>query len=149
MKLYIETVGAIPAIQVLPDGDSTPAGFTESNTVDDWYTHGNKIILKTVRDEFIGDQMSTWTSGPLTDAEKKQLIEYWVWPSGTSDGELDALYTDAERDAFKLKVVVAHREAGCVLTKSTTIASNEYINYTVDDTEVLTTDTILPHQIIK
>ena len=141
----------IIATDSLADGQTELAAFVAATTVPtdyaditsltNWKLYWNRILsIQAFREILIDDYISEWET--LSDDDKKILIEFHVWPSGTPDAELDALYTDAQRESFADDIIVQHRQIGCVITKSTTASSKKYIKYTVDDTEVITTDTI-------
>jgi len=55
MKLYIEDNQTLPAIAILPDADPAPAGYTESNTIEDWHKYGGRVL-----GEFKGHNYLTW-----------------------------------------------------------------------------------------
>lgn len=53
-----------------------------------------------VRNELITTFISLWATA--TPEERKALVRWYVYPATATVAELDALYTLAERDAFKL-----------------------------------------------
>ena len=61
MKLYIEDNQTLPAVQVLQDADPAPVGFTESNTIDDWYKYGSRVL-----DQYYGFNYLVWRSKILS-----------------------------------------------------------------------------------
>src|SRR3972149_2102523 len=61
-----------------------------------------KYSFNQLRNELMGFNAS-WAT--LSDADKKLLIENYVYPSATPTAELDALYTQTERDAFRDEVI--------------------------------------------
>ena len=148
MKLYIEDNEAIPAVQVLPDADPTPNGFTEKVSIADWDKYGVQGAgVKGLRDAYVNNFLAGW--GAMSDAEKKALIRAHVWDAGATAEELDALYTEDQRDEFEDIVMNAHRKLGCVITPSTTPSSKKRIDWTADDLEVADPKTVEPHLIIQ
>ncbi len=78
-------------------------GYTDVTSVANWDLHGQatsgySVFRQVLLDDFIGD----W--GTLTTDEQKTLVRHHVWPIGTTDTELDTLWTAAERAAFLAKV---------------------------------------------
>lgn len=74
-------------------------GYTDVTSIANWdlygrATSGYAAFRQMLIDDFIGD----W--GALTTVEQKTLVLHYLWPDGTSDAELDTLWTDAERDQF-------------------------------------------------
>jgi len=55
MKLYIEDNQNIPSIQILPDTDPTPTGYTEKTSIEDWHKYGRRSL-----GEFVGHNYLTW-----------------------------------------------------------------------------------------
>lgn len=148
MKLYVEDNEAIPSVQVLPDADPAPDGFTEKVTIADWDSYGLQgTTKKGLRDVYINQFLAGW--GAMTDAEKKALIKVHVWDAAATVPELDALYDPEQRDQFEEDVIQAHRKLGCIITMSTTPASKKRINWTADDLEVVDNKVIEAHLTIQ
>ena len=141
--------GAVLAPYVVAvDVPSLPANYTDITSLSNWKLYWQDVYdIKAFRDVLLADYIGSW--GGLSDDEKKILIEFHVWPSGTPDAELDALYTDDEREGFLADICTHHRGLGCVITKSTTPGSIKRINWTADDLEVADPKVIEAHLTIE
>ena len=94
-----------PTIIPFQSSITVPSGFTDITNIDNWdkywsYTNKNyKSFRNILIDDFVGD----WNT--LSSGNKKILVSNFVYPSGTTDGELDTLYTSAERTTFNTQVM--------------------------------------------
>ncbi len=94
-------------------------GYTDITSIANWDLYGRTTGLSTAafRQVLMDDFIATW--GALTTAEQKILVSHYVWPDGTGDAELDALWTDAERAQFLADVTASQlaeqqKDAGVV-----------------------------------
>ena len=140
MKLYIEDGEALPAVKYLEDADPAPDGYTETTDPSDWNSHIVSIdaIYSDVRNEMIDQFEASWAG--YSDAQKQALVQNYVYPSETSTEDLDALYTEAERDdyqdvvMFKMNIGITH-----VIMSS---ASRKHFEVKVNDSGTLSTTEI-------
>ncbi len=83
----------------------------------------------------------TWDT--LSISDKQTMVRHYVYPSATIVDSLDLLYTQQQRDGYKIETMSKLGEAGVVVRRSKTVNSMKYFTYEVDDAEVLFTDEIL------
>ena len=96
MKLYIEDSEAIPAIQVLPDADPAPSGFTEDTSIEGWDKYAlrfGNVDFKAVRAE-IKTLVASKTYALCTTAEKIIALQFFV--AGPGIDYFDPLLTQEQ-----------------------------------------------------
>lgn len=147
MKLYIENGQTPPALQYLNDGDTPPAGYTETTDPIDWDKYQKRISVdyKAFRNEMITKFETNWSG--YADSQKKALLKHYIYPSETSAGELDGLYSAADRDKYQVEVMAALDCIDCRPRRST-VTTTKYFDMQLDDDGVLTNVEITSDNII-
>jgi len=137
MKLYLKDEETIPAVQYLADGAEDPEGYTETTDPEDWdkYFIFADVSYKDFRNSMISNLESSW--GSYSDDQQKALIRNYIWPSETSDEDLDALYSDADRDMFRDLVMTTLSCLECVVRKSITADSTKFCDLQLADDGVM------------
>jgi len=134
MKLYIEDNETLPAVQYLPDADPEPDGFTITTNPVDWDKHfkDTGFSYKTFRNEMITQFEPGWSG--YNDAKKKALIRNFIYPSETTNSELNALYPVSERKTYRQEVMrILDRGKLLSIAKSITSGSKKRFQLQVDD----------------
>ena len=129
---------------------TTSAGYTDVTNFDYWeqYWFLTDKNSKEFRNILIDEANANW--GTYADADKKAHIRSNVWPSGTPDAELDALYTDAERDDFQKNTMeLLNRNCLCDIRQSTTGSSKKFFDQQNDDTGTITTVEVTTYQTVS
>ena len=108
-KAYIDSDfdwGQIAAQPPIKAEASVSSGYSDVSNPRNWRGlgvfvgyHGNKL-----RNELMTFNAS-W--GSLSTDNQKAMVEQYVWPDGTPGAELDALYSSAQRAAFRDAVIEA------------------------------------------
>ena len=82
------------------------AGYSDVSSPRNWLGLGGLVgyACNKLRNELMAFNAS-W--GGLSTDNQKALVEQYVWPNGTPGAELDALYSSAQRNAFRDTVVEA------------------------------------------
>ncbi|TXT28098.1 MAG: hypothetical protein FD136_2032 [Chitinophagaceae bacterium] len=79
------------------------AGYANITGINNLVNFGYMVGgFNSIRNELI-NLIPQWTT--FSDADKKLLIKNYVYPTTATTAELDALYTPAERDNFKLGIM--------------------------------------------
>lgn len=117
-------------------------GYANISTPENWETYYvfTDYNYCQFRNSLIGLN-SQW--GSFSDVDKQVMIRHFVYPSSTPIGELDALYTQQQRNDFKVQSMANLSITGVVVRRSKTINSVKYFSYEVNDSEILFTDEIL------
>lgn len=112
-------------------------GYVELLTAEEWDTYHSLLSTsyKTFRNELIGNFVAGWST--MSTVDQQALVRHYVWPSGTTATELNALYPVTERSAFKRKVMDNLKSRDCIPRKSSTAGSKKYFDIRVDDAGVL------------
>lgn len=86
---------------------SVSEGYTNITNLANWNFFGRQanatlITYTAFRNQIMTDYLPAgeWKSG-LTDDEKRILIRHYIWPSAETQENLDALYSQAERDYYR------------------------------------------------
>ena len=102
------------------------AGYTDITSIAAWDLYGwaTSLGVSAFRQMLIDDFIGSW--GTLTTDEKKILVRRYVWPSGTTDTELDALWTATERAQFLANATTRYldeqpKDAGILPHTATTL----------------------------
>jgi len=84
--------------------DTVSTGYTELTSISDWTTYGERTIgaYRTFRNELISN-FTSWAT--YSDADKKLLIEHYVYLSTETSDNLDLLYSEQARDDFQKQVL--------------------------------------------
>lgn len=100
---------------------STPSGYTAINTIYNWGNYGRRAInnYKIFRNEFLSEfplDSTTWAD--YTDADKKILIEHYLYDSSETETNLNALVPKSERDKFRGICIDELKYCGCLIIVS-------------------------------
>ncbi len=74
------------------------------------------------------------------------MVRHHVYPSGTTTTELDALYSQAQRDTYYAQVIEDIKDCGCIIVTS---AGGKYFEMITDEQGVLSTTEITPYTILN
>ena len=98
MKLYLEDGETIPAVQILPDVDPAPSGYTLSTSIEDWDTYWSRGVSSIVARVSISALVATKTFALCTAGEKAVASKWFV----VSKTDRDTVHTAAEQAANSL-----------------------------------------------
>jgi len=141
-ELWLEDSETGKAVIFQDDTDPDPDTEKWTKTIDpeDWDANFtfSKQSYKTFRNQMIIQFEPNW--GTYTDDQKKALIRNWIWPSGTSASELNALYPASARNKFRQKIMRKLDEGRLfAVIKSKTVGSKKRWAIQVDDSGTITT----------
>lgn len=102
LRYNATTLGGLPAFSI---DDPPPAGYTEVSSLANWELYGwaTGLSLKTYRNVLINQYLSGWAT--MSDDDKRVLVNYHVFPTSTTQAELDALWTQLERKSFRQNII--------------------------------------------
>jgi hypothetical protein len=87
MKIYFENGVTSPNVQILPDADPTPSGYTENTSIANFFAYGIQYGLtnaQTVKE--IINLISDWATFPAADKTALQELANWS-PTALSLGD--------------------------------------------------------------
>jgi len=135
MKLYLEDNEAIPAIQVLPDADAAPVGFTQSDTIEHWDKYrGNCADYKAARAE-IKRLYNATTFAALSTAEKIIVCNYFI----ATVAERDTIYTTEQQ--VGLGQLFARDSVGARTLRASKATSEIFNRLTAAEAQTILDDT--------
>lgn len=114
------------------------AGYTDITSLENWMRHGmvrTGLDHRTFRNLLIDDFLPNWAT--LAVADKQHLVKHYVWPAGTTDRELDALYPKSDRDELRDRCMEDLISAGVNSQRSSTAGSEKYFDMRVLDDRTL------------
>ena len=95
MKIYIEDGESLPAVQVLPDADSAPTGFTEATTITNVIRYAGKVggyDYKAIRSKV--QVLAATTGFTNLSTPEKELTSQWF---AVITADRDTIYTTEEQ----------------------------------------------------
>jgi len=120
------------------------SGYTDITNVTNWNLYGRQAETnyENYRNILIDDYIGSW--GALSSGDKGVLVENFVYPSGTTDGELDGFYTSSERSIFNEKVIQSLDIENALTLKS---ADNpgKFFEILVSDNQIMRGLEVLPY----
>lgn len=78
MKIYFENGVTPPNVQILPDSDPTPTGYTEDTSIANFFDYGTQYGLTNVQVvEEIINLITDWSTFPAADKLRLQELADW------------------------------------------------------------------------
>lgn len=112
-----------PAFILTNDADPAPGLYTATINIEEWdmaklsFNYDPYVVMindayyANYRNEMMAKFLAGW--GGYNDEEKRALIRNYIWPDGTPDVELDALYATDERDTFRSETIANMARTNC------------------------------------
>ena len=118
--------GALAGAEPFKAEDTVSPDYDDITSLANWELYGwaTDLGYTEFRQMLIDDFVGSWVT--LTAADHKILMRCYVWPSGTPDTELDALWTATERAQFLANATARYldeqpKAAGIVPHTATTL----------------------------
>lgn len=116
---------------------SVSTGYQDISSPENWdkWWSESRLKYKEMRNNLIAVYITPGTFwGTASTAAKQALLRHYVWPSGTSTPDLDALYTSSERSSFRRKTMRRLNNSGAnSLIRRSTQTNSTFFDIGVND----------------